>query len=413
MTQLDKSRQELTHRWPQFLPDGKHFLYFARAQENSVYLGTLGSSERKLILKNNTNAVYSPSGVLLFQQHGNLMAQSFDLQHLELSGAASSIADGVAAWDVWQHALFSVSDTGNLAFQTKTDRLVQPVWVDRSGKVLEPLGDPAPITDGVTSRDGQQIAFVIDDSQEGTTNIWTLDVARKVKTRLTFEPLIAYFPTWSPDHSRVYFGSNRLGLTQVFSVPFAGVGQAERLFSSEGAFAPTSWSPDGRYLAILRQEGVDDPKSTIWIYENFGEKKLRPLFASSHSPEWGAVFSPNGKWLAYHSIESGKPQVYVVPFPEANVKIQVSKDLGYGPKWSRDSKELFYLADDGMLTVASLQEAKNGLQIHRLTALFKVERPPFDVSPDGQRILIFRPAENPKRSSITLITNWPVLLSRK
>lgn len=296
VTQIDKSRQEITHRWPQFLPDGKHFLFFARAPENSVYVGSLGTTERKLILKNNANALYSPSGFLLFQQHGNLMAQPLDLEHLELLGTASSVADGVGVFNTWQHALFSVSDTGNLAFQTRTDRLVRPEWTDRSGKTLESLTDPAPITDGVISRDGQQIAFVIDDPEEGTTNIWTVDVARHVKTRLTFEPWIAV-PAWSPDHSRLYFGSNRLGLTQVFSVRATGVGQAERLFSSEKADTPTSWSPDGRYLAVNRLMGQDETTRTTWIFENFGEKKLHPLLASSHPRSVAQRFRPMASGL--------------------------------------------------------------------------------------------------------------------
>jgi eukaryotic-like serine/threonine-protein kinase len=413
VTQLDNSHQEITHRWPQFLPDGKHFLFFARALENSIYVGSLGSSERKLILKQNSNALYSSPGFLLFQQHGKLMAQFFDLKRLELRGTALSVADNVAVNNVWQHALFSLSDTGRLVFQTRADRLVQPVWTDRSGKILESLTDPTDIYGGVISRDGQQIAFTIDDSQEGTTDIWALDLARHVKTRLTFEPLVAHSPTWSPDQSRVYFGSNRFGLTQVFSVRATGMGQAERLFSSESADAPSSWSPDGRYLAVTRTAGGDAMKSTIWVFENFGDHKLRPLLASSHPPEWGAVFSPNGKWLAYHSNESGRTQVYVVSFPEASAKILVSKDFGVSPKWSRDGNELFYVATDNMLTVASLKEKKSGLQIDRTTSLFKVKPTDFDVSPDGRRILIYRPVENTKRSSITLITNWPALLSKQ
>ena len=163
---------------------------------------------------------------------------------------------------------------------------------------------------------------------------------------------------------------------------------------------------------MTRTAGGDQTKSTIWVFENFGDHKLRPLLASSHPPEWGAVFSPNGKWLAYQSNESGKTQVYVVPFPEASDKIQVSNDESYSPRWSRDVKELFYLAKDATLTVASLKEEKSGLQIDRTTSLFKVKPSEFDVSPDGNRILIYRPSENTKRSTITLITNWPALLPK-
>jgi len=143
VTQIDKSLQEITHRWPQFLPDGKHFLFFARSPENAMYVGSLGSTARKLILKNSTNAVYSPPGFLLFQRNGNLMAQPFDAQRLELSGAPMSIAEDVATYNVWQRALFSTSNSGHLAFLSRIDRLLQPVWTDRSGKILEPLSEPS------------------------------------------------------------------------------------------------------------------------------------------------------------------------------------------------------------------------------------------------------------------------------
>ena len=412
-TQIDKSRQEITHRWPQFLPDGKHFLFFVRAPENLIYVGSLGSTERKLILKNSTNAVYSPTGFLLFQRNGNLMAQPFDARRLELSGTPVSIAVGVATFNVWQHALISVSNDGYLAFQSRVERLLQPLWTDRSGKILESMGDPAAIVAGAVSHDGQRIVFVIDDPVDDTTNIWSYGIRSHVKTRLTFEPLVGDFPTWSPDDARIDFASNRLGLTQVFSIPSSGMGQVVRLFSSEESDSPTSWSPDGRFLALDRAPGGDQAKQTIWIYENFGEKKLYPLLITSHPPEWGATFSPDGKWLAYQSNESGRTEIYITPFPHADAKIQVSTGVSFSPKWSRDGKELFYLREDNTITVASLELGKNGLQVARTTPLFKLQPPNFEISPDGQRILIYKFAENPKSSSITLITNWPSLLSKK
>jgi eukaryotic-like serine/threonine-protein kinase len=413
VTQIDKTRQEITHRWPQFLPDRKHFIFFARGPENSIYVGSLGSTERKLILKNSTNAVYSPPGFLLFQRNGNLMAQPFDAQRLELSGAPMSIAEDVATYNVWQRALFSTSNSGHLVFQARINRLLQPVWADRSGKILEPLSEPSAIIGSDISHNGQKIVFVIDDPHDDTTNIWSYDVRSRVRTRLTFERPIAYFPIWSPDDTRIDFASNRLGLTQVFSIPSSGMGQVEHLFSSDEADSPTSWSPNGRYLALNREPGGDQAKQTIWIHENFGEQKLYPLLATSHPPEYGAVFSPDGKWIAYQSNESGRTEIYITPFPGANVKIQVSTGLNFNPKWSRDGKELFYVTEDNTITVASLEQGKAGLHVARTTPLFKVQPANFEVSPDGQHILIYKSAEKSKPSSITLITNWPSLLSKK
>jgi eukaryotic-like serine/threonine-protein kinase len=238
-------------------------------------------------------------------------------------------------------------------------------------------------------------------------------VGRRLKTRLTFEPSIAYYAVWSPDSSRLFFASNRFGKAHVFSVAAAGVGQSEQLFSSDVIDLPVSWAPDGRYLALDRNPAGDQGTQTIWIFENFGGKKLRPLFTNSHPPEWGAVFSPDGKWLAYQSNESGPTGVYIVSFPIPDIKIQVSKGVSTNPRWSRDGKELFYLDDETTITVASLQQGKTGLQITRTTSLFKVQPPAFDISADGQRILVYKTAEGLKQPSITLITNWPSLLLKR
>jgi serine/threonine protein kinase len=410
-TQLDRSRQELTHRWPTFLPDGKHFLYFSRGPENAIYAGSLGSAERKLILKIDSNAIYVPPGYLLFVRNGDLMAQPFDAQRMELSGTALPIADNVPTEGITQHGLFSASNNGVVSTQPKLGKLLQPVWADRSGKVLEVLGEPAMYVDIAVSPDGQKTAFVIIDPQDGSWNTWILDLRGHQKTRLTFETSVGYYPVWSPDGNEIVFATNRLGVGRIFSIPTTGVGQAKLFLPSDDADLPSSWSRDGRYIAFLRNPIGDTDKRSLWIFPTFGDKKPYRLIETVGAVS-EAVFSPDGKWVAYHSNETGHMEVYVVPFPEANRKIPISSGGGSTPRWSPDGKELYYIGVDGTLMSASIELGQNGLRVSITQPLFKTNRMLFDVSPDGKRFLVYKEAQDQPNSAITLITNWSKALQK-
>ena len=411
VTQLDKSLPELTHRWPVFLPDGKHFLFFSRGSQNATYLGTLGSTERKLILKNDSNAIYVPPGYLLFVRNGDLMAQPFDTQRMELSGTALPIAENVPTEGITQHGLFSASNNGIVSTQPKFGKLLQPVWVDRSGKVLEVLGEPEMYVDIAVAPDGQKTAFVITDPQDGSWNTWILDLRGHQKTRLTFESSVGYYPVWSPDGNEIIFGTNRLGVAKIFSIPASGLGQAKLFLPSDDSDIPSSWSRDGRYIAFLRNPIGDQDKRSLWILPTFGDKKPYRLIESIGTVG-EAVFSPDGKWLAYHSNETGHQEVYVVPFPEANRKIPVSSGGGSTPRWAPNGRELYYLGSDGTLMSASIQVAKDGLQVSNTQPLFKTSRMLFDISPDGKRFLVYEEAPDQPTSAITLITNWSNALQK-
>ena len=411
VTQLDKSHQELTHRWPSFLPDGKHFLFFSRGAENAVYVGVLGSSDRKIIFKNDSNAIYVSPGYLLFVRNGNLMAQPFDTKRLEFTGPAVPVAENVPTEGITQHGLFSASNDDIVSIQPKFGKLVQPVWVDRSGKTLEVLGDPAMYVDISVSPDGQKTAFVIVDPQDGTWNTWILDLKGHQKTRLTYESAVGYYPVWSPDGNQIVFATNRMGVAKIFGIPASGVGEATLFLPSDESDIPSSWSRDGKYIAFLRSpiNGLD--KRSLWIAPTSGDKKpYRLMDVAGTIAE--AVFSPDGKWLAYHSDETGRREVYVVPFPEANRKIAISSGGGNTPRWSPDGKELFYLANDGTLMSTSILPGKNGLQVGKTDALFKTSRMIYDVSPDGKRLLVYKEAEDQPASSITLISNWSKIVQK-
>jgi eukaryotic-like serine/threonine-protein kinase len=365
VTEFDQSAGEVSHRWPEFLPDGKHFLFFSRGKENVIYAASIGSKDRKIILKNDTNVVYVPLGYLLFVKNGVLMAQPFDADRLELKGTAIAVAEGVPVFGGQQRGLFSASANGLLAIHTKAEMLSQPVWVDLSGKLLEPLMEPAMFAfSGMQiSSDGRKLAVTITDPKDGADNIWVHNLASHQTTRLTFEKLIAQHPRWSPDGNTLLYNSSSFGTPQVFSIPASGVGEAERLFPSDYSEVADSWSPDGRYLIFSRSPIDKMSERSLWVLPMTGEKKPYPLIAASHSQQWDAAFSPDGKWVAYVSYESGDPEIYLVPFPDARVKIQVSTDRGSQPRWSRDGRQLFYIGKDHAVMVATLRFAADGKEV--------------------------------------------------
>ena len=414
VTELDTSAGEVSHRWPVFLPDGTHFLFLTRGKENVIYAASTKSKERKIILKNDTNAVFVSSGYLLFVKNGVLMAQLFDAEHLELKGNAISVAEGVPVFAGQQRGLFSASENGLLAIHSQAEMLAQPIWVDSSGKLIEPLMESAMFAFGnmQMSSDGRKIAFSITDPKDGSDNIWVYDVNSHQTTKLTFEKFVAQHPRWSPDGRVLLYNSSGYGSPQISRISVAGVSEAERVFPSENSQTAESWSPDGRYL-IFGQNPVDKmSERTLWVLQMTGEKQPYPLFAASHSQQWGAVFSPDGKWVAYTSNESGDSEIYVAPFPDVRAKVQISDSTSSWPRWSRDGHQLFYIGKDHSLMAASLRFAASGVEVAATRALFKLDIPEFEISDDGKRFLVFKIVENQEPSTVTLINNWLRILPK-
>lgn len=415
VTQLDKSAGELAHRYPVFLPDGKHFLFLSRGNENVIYASSLDSKERKPILRNDTNVLFVNPGYLLFVQNSVLLAQPFDANKLELSGKAVPIADDVPVYGAQQRGLFSVSRTGLLVMHSKPAMLAQLSWVDLTGKPLGTLLEPRMLQlDRIRiSPDGRKVAVGLVDPQDGTENIWLHDIAQNQTTRLTFENF-AHNPVWAPGGGRILYDSNHVGFSQIFSIPAAGVSEAERFLTSDQADWAESFSPDGRYLIFSRAPVERMADMSLWVLPLFGDQKPYPLFPARHAEAWDARFSPDGKWLAYVSTESGDPQVYLLPFPDAHFKIKVSKDRGLRPHWSPDGRELFYIGigKDRSVVAATLRFTPSGVEVADSKPLFKLEIPEFELSRDGTRFLIFKIAENQEPSTLTLINNWISILAK-
>jgi Tol biopolymer transport system component len=417
VTKLDASRRETTHRWPWFLPDGRHFLFFsgshstgAESELDAIFVGSLDEETPKLLVNARSNAAYA-AGHLLFVRQKTLLAQPFDPKTLKLVGEAFPIAEKVQDDPGFFNAVFSVSDQGTLAYQESggTTGLSELVWVDRSGKKIDVLGEPADYYEPRISPDGRRVAVGIGDPGD----IWIYDVARRIRTRLTFAAADDFSSVWSPDGTRVAFSSVRSGAGDLYAKVASGTGADELLSSSKVFKVPNSWSPDGRYLAYFA--GAPGWKADLWLL-SLPDRKASPLLQTEFD-EVAAAFSPDGRWLAYASNESGRYEIYVQPFPGPGGKWQVSTAGGLHPRWRRDGKELFYITSDGKVMAVEVR-AGAAFESGTLQALFATSLknalgpPSYDASADGQRFLLSRPIGEESSPPITLVQNWPALLKR-
>jgi dipeptidyl aminopeptidase/acylaminoacyl peptidase len=407
VTTLDSSRQESTHRFPQFLPDGRHFLYFARSLQNEnrgVYASSLDQPQAKRIIRADTNVAYAPPGYLLFPREGTLMAQAFDAASLELTGAPFRVAEQVGRLRTISEAYFSVSETGVLVYQSSDAGKTQLVWFDRSGKQL---GAPGPLGDygfPALSPDEKRVAIDRDDAQTGMYDIWLLDLARGIPSRFTFDPANDVYPVWSPDGSRIVFSSNRDGAGNLYQKLSSGSVSEEALLKSSDRKFPSDWSLDGRF--ILYNQLSPNRQWDLWVLPLFGDRQPFP-FLQTKFREIGGVFSPDGKWIAYLSDESGSYQVYVQSFPPSGGQWQISSEGGSFPRFRRDGKELFYLAENGKLMAVEVKANTSGLEFSAPKPLFETHSTDrFAVTADGQRFLINTPVEESTSAPITVILNW-------
>ncbi len=412
LTELNASRQEVTHRWPWFLPGGREFLFFVRSptfDNSAIYLGNLEGEPPRLLFRATSNPVYLPSGYVLHAREGTLMAQPFDARRGEIHGDAIPAGAQVQFNSGYSHASVTVSHTGLLAFQegmAGADGELR--WFDRSGKDLGVVGQPLIAFAPALSPDGRRLASEAVDLAQGYQDIWIYELARGVRTRFTFEASSENLPVWSPDGARLAFASNRGGQFAVFEKAADGAGEARELFRGDAESRPLSWSQDGRYLALYRLDPAT--RSDIWILPLEGGQK--PFsFLQSPFEEQNAAFSPNGRWIAYSTDESGRNEVYVTSFPGKGGQWQVSTAGGSRPSWRRDGKEIYYLASDDKLMAVSLSERGASLEMTAPQPLFpvRIKRWRFgrgyDVTADGKRFVVNTLLQE-SGSPLTLVVNW-------
>ena len=409
-TKLDPV-QHTSHRWPFFLPDGKHFLYLAinhdptHAANDAVYYASLDGRDNRVLLRSQSNVVYA-NGFLLFARGDQLMAQPFDPDKGTISGEPQAVAAGVVNDVSTWHMDASASNNGMVVLGSGGTADWQLIWTDRNGKQIGTVADKLTnLQTAVISPQGDRIALQID---KGMNDIWVLDRARGVPTRLTFGPVSNTFPVWSPDGKWIAYTSDRNGHAMILRKPSDGSGAEELLLTDEQVAVPTDWSRDGKYLIYTR--GATGSNSDIWALPLQGERK--PWLVAAHAASSfmaQGVLSPNGHWLAYASTESGTSEVFVVAFGGGQGKWQVSTSQGWGPKWSRDGKELYYANNvSRVLSAVPVKESNGALQFgapQPLATTPATQQFIYDVSPDGKKILLNVVSQQVDQS-VTVITNF-------
>jgi serine/threonine protein kinase/dipeptidyl aminopeptidase/acylaminoacyl peptidase len=416
--------KETSHRWPAFLPDGNHFLYFAHGStsaDSGIYLAALDSKERKFLLRNDSNAIYAP-GYLLFVRDNTLMAQRFNLRSRSLEGEAKPVADHVAVnTDTWR-SIVTASANGELLYQHgAAGGGSQLIWYDASGKPGEPvLPDTADYDNPALSPDASKLAFVLESN--GVGDIWVVDLARHTKTRITFGPQYSASPVWWPDGKSIVFnyGATSSG-DSIYRQNADGTGSKEKLLDTTGiSEIPFSVSPDGRYIAYMRRDLKSNTGWDIWALPMFpdksGEQKPFPVVVTNFV-DITPAFSPDGKWLAYANNETGRYEVYIQPFPSGGGRWQVSTAGGATPNWRKDGKELFFFSPDQQVMAVDVNQNGASLQLGAPHALFKattVSGPngPYTVSADGKKFVMNTVLPQSITEPLTLITNWPADLKQ-
>ncbi len=415
VTHLDESKHT-SHRWPFFLPDGKHFLYLAinhqsaDGQNDMVYFASLDGKENAPILHSATNAQYA-SGSLLYVKGGVLAAQPFDPDSGKLSGAPQAIEHGVAEDSITWRAVFSVSDNGLLAFSGGSQTQTQLAWFDRAGKQLGVVGEKFDgLSNGLAglriSPDGEKAALAISG---GVGDIWVMDLLRGVRSRLTFGPVGNSAPVWSPDGKWVAYTTLTAAGSMLCRRPSAG-GPEEILLRIEGKFlVPSDWSRDGEYLLV--EEGAPGSQQEILAMPLAGDRKPFVFVPRGNFFIYKARFSPDGHWVAYQSTESGRSEIYAIPFPSGQGKWQVSTAGGLGAGWRRDGQEILYLTIDRILTAVPVRESESQIHMGQAQPLFRLPGSAGDVTADGKRFLI-NLAGDQDIKPITLVTNWAARLKK-
>lgn len=417
---------------PQFLPDGKHFLFSAVAASpdaSGIYVASIGGGDPRLLLRVQGRVWYAAPGYLLFLRNGTLMAQPFDAETIELSGEPAAVAQNVEVNRISESAILTIADNGTLVYETPTPLDDRIVWYDRTGNTVAVTGTPGNWGTPSISPDGRRLAISYNDPMTASKpDIWVYDLERGVKTRVTLEGGINADAFWSPDNGHVCFVTNGHGRAfRIYSKAADGTGAATPVVYEEDEDAAEffgSWSADGHYLAWQRTTGSRVASNSgpatgeIWAVQTSGDQKPFPVVQNGQFAAIQPALSPDAKWLAYVSEESGQAEVYVVPFPHGTGKYVASSGGGTWPRWSHDGKELFYWQGHALMT-AQTHATNGGLTIGADERLLEADPAPgglgpmYDVSADGTRVVIVTRDAAATAKPLMMVLNWPALLRRR
>ncbi|MGH9367295.1 MAG: TolB family protein, partial [Thermoanaerobaculia bacterium] len=424
VTTLDESAQE-RHRWPLFLPDGRHFLYLARfsqPEKNAIYAGSLDSRQKGLILRADSSVAYAPPGYLLFRRERKLLAAPFDAKRLAITGEPLTVAEEIEHFAPTGSGVFSASETGVLAYaEQDPGGLAQLQWFDRRGKQVGSVSGPGEYQNPRLSADGKRLAVtVIGRHGAAIPDIWLYDLPRAIATRFTFAETLADFnANWSPNGGQIVFNSNRKGPWDLYQKAVGG-GESVALLESKKNKFPSDWSSDGRF--ILYREFDPKRRGDLWVLPLFGDRKPIPLLTTEFDEGHGQ-FSPDGQSIAYTSNESAHNEVYVMSFPGGKDRHQISAAGGSQPRWRQDGGELFYIAADKNLMAVEVQGSGAAFTAGEPRPLFETHLRRsgslaldlafnYDVAADGQRFLMNVDLTGATSPPIALVVNWTAGLKK-
>jgi eukaryotic-like serine/threonine-protein kinase len=413
-----------SNRWPSFLPDGKHFIYLsgdltATGTSNlGIYVAELGSKDQTFLVQADSEALYAPPGYLLYLRGSTLMAQPFDAGSQKLKGEAFPVAEQVTSPQLFRLGYFTVSQTGLMVYQTGAPASAsQFTWFDAMGKPGEAVSSPGIQQEPVLSSDGHRLAYIASESGGKNTDVWILDLARGVRTRFTFGPSLADSPVWSPDGSKIVYAIIEKGKGDLYVKNASGAGNAELLFQSDANKSPDDWSRDGRYILFTALDPQGKTKYDLWALPLFGDRKPFAVVQTEFEEPIG-MFSPDVKWVAFESNESGNFEVYLSPFPTGGAKWQVSQGGGVQPIWNRDGKTLYYLAPGGRMMAVNIAEKGAAVEIGTPQQLFQTPMADSDafgrayaVAPDAKRFLVEKSGQI-ATFPLTLVANWTAALKK-
>ncbi len=407
ITALEASRNETTHRYPVFLPDGRNFLYLRASHGlssgddgNAIWIGSLDSTETRRLMQSGGDIVFS-QGHLLFVRDGFLMAQPFDEKALELTGDAFAIDENVGFLANYFKGAFAASSNGILAYQQGFGVESQLMRVASDGKEIGLIGEVDRYQQISLSPDEKKLAVTLFDLGSGTADLWLYDISRQAKSRLTFDDANDTMPVWSPDGSRIAFQSGRTGAGDIYVRQAGGGSAAELLYGGDRIDAPEDWSADGKYIAFDKGAGAND----LWILPLDGSDAF-PLIQSEFDVGY-ARFSPDGRWIAYVSNESGRYELYATRFPSGEGKWQLSIDgADWLVGWREDGGELYYLDLEGDMYAVEVTLGDDLVAgIPRELFPTRADRS-WDATADGREFIIGKPVNTTSDLTTTLIVNW-------